>query len=463
MPRRAPRVCVVLALVPFALGGCFGPLPDAPDAATDAPADLGQALDKPLDDIAPTDTGSTDAGTAPTDTVSADAGTAPTDTGGADTGPAPIDAAMPDAGMDAGPQDAGPPCPAGEARCGGVCLDTRSNAEHCGRCGVVCAAGQRCVAGACVCPMGTVPCGALCVTPQTDPNHCGGCRRQCPNRPNVTQRCVDATCVSACATGFADCNSDPDDGCEVDPRSNVLHCGACGRRCDIVNGLARCQAGNCTVGGCNAGFGDCDVVASNGCETNLQTDARHCGACGNACAPGLVCAGGACVSQCVAPNSFCGVQGVCTSTQRDPFNCGSCGNVCPAAPGSVAFCESGRCQQRCAEGLRGCDGRCVDVLTDGANCGGCGITCRRACAAGSCPATTVCPPLTEFCTRLGRCVSLANDPDACGECSVQCPAENTCVAGRCAPCGGVGQPCCRDGRCAAGGRCAGAPPSCVAL
>jgi hypothetical protein len=34
------------------------------------------------------------------------------------------------------------------------------------------------------------------------------------------------------------------------------------------------------VSSCNAGFGDCDGNASNGCEANLSTDPNHCGMCG---------------------------------------------------------------------------------------------------------------------------------------------------------------------------------------
>ena len=50
------------------------------------------------------------------------------------------------------------PCSAGRARpaehgarvpCNGACVDTQTNASHCGGCGVVCAAGQACTAGTC--------------------------------------------------------------------------------------------------------------------------------------------------------------------------------------------------------------------------------------------------------------------------------------------------------------------------
>src|SRR5688500_3296389 len=67
----------------------------------------------------------------------------------------------PDAGRDAGPdggrRDTGPICP-GDPRCGcaaplvacgDACVDTRTDAAHCGACDTPCGAGESCVAGAC--------------------------------------------------------------------------------------------------------------------------------------------------------------------------------------------------------------------------------------------------------------------------------------------------------------------------
>ncbi len=52
--------------------------------------------------------------------------------------------------------------------------------------------------------------------------------------------------------------------------------------------------GACTIASCNAGYADCDGVATDGCEAILATDASNCGACGNACGAGLTCSSGAC-------------------------------------------------------------------------------------------------------------------------------------------------------------------------
>ena len=46
-------------------------------------------------------------------------------------------------------------------------------------------------------------------------------------------------------------------------------------------GLAYRAQGKCAVGGCNTGAGDCDGNYTNGCEANLNTDNKNCGACGS--------------------------------------------------------------------------------------------------------------------------------------------------------------------------------------
>ena len=40
-------------------------------------------------------------------------------------------------------------CQTGAVKCGAACVDTRTNAQHCGGCSQPCGAGQSCVAGAC--------------------------------------------------------------------------------------------------------------------------------------------------------------------------------------------------------------------------------------------------------------------------------------------------------------------------
>jgi hypothetical protein len=85
-------------------------------------------------------------------------------------------------------------------------------------------------------------------------------------------------------------------GCEVDLRTTVTSCGACGRACALANATAGCAAGACTVASCSAGFGDCDMSPLNGCETDTRTSRSHCGACGVACGTGQACMAGTCAA-----------------------------------------------------------------------------------------------------------------------------------------------------------------------
>jgi formylglycine-generating enzyme len=74
---------------------------------------------------------------------------------------------------------------------------------------------------------------------------------------------------------------------------------------DVVTDLLRDVVADIVAdtGGCAPAMADCDRVASNGCETNLQNDAMNCGLCARACAAGQTCFGGT-----------CGVQRSCLGT-----------------------------------------------------------------------------------------------------------------------------------------------------
>jgi hypothetical protein len=106
---------------------------------------------------------------------------------------------------------------------------------------------------------------------------------------------VAGGCVSFCSAGRADCNADlATDGCETAIDTSVTNCGACGIACSLTNATAGCAAGDCTVATCDTGYGDCDTDAANGCEANLLESTAHCGACGNACTGLDLCVGGTC-------------------------------------------------------------------------------------------------------------------------------------------------------------------------
>src|SRR5207302_609665 len=61
------------------------------------------------------------------------------------------------------------------------------------------------------------------------------------------------------------------------------HCDASGKTCAVAHATAACVNGACMPGSCAAGWGDCNNMASDGCEANLHIDPKNCGKCGSAC------------------------------------------------------------------------------------------------------------------------------------------------------------------------------------
>ncbi|MFO0607623.1 MAG: MXAN_6577-like cysteine-rich protein [Polyangiales bacterium] len=252
-------------------------------------------------------------------------------------------------------------CAAGLTLCSGQCVDPQTSPAHCGACGRACAtnagtSANACAAGACspTCAMSYFDCNGdpadgCEVDARGDAANCGACGRACAtNAGTGANVCVAGACSPTCAAGFADCDGDPANGCEADTRTSGSHCGACGRACAgmtacsagacvmtcpagatlctnqcvalasdprncgrcgaacaVARGVAACAAGACSataVAACDAGFGDCDRAAANGCEVSTNTTAAHCGRCGAACPGGHGCQGGRCVP--------CGTAGV---------------------------------------------------------------------------------------------------------------------------------------------------------
>jgi len=125
--------------------------------------------------------------------------------------------------------------------------------------------------------------------------HCGGCGMGCAPA-NATGVCTAGGCgIASCNAGFADCDGNPANGCEVNTQTKPANCGACGNVCSIPNGAPACATGTCRVANCSAGFADCNAMASDGCETNTNTSNTNCSGCGVVCAAGQSCSSGTCV------------------------------------------------------------------------------------------------------------------------------------------------------------------------
>jgi hypothetical protein len=110
-----------------------------------------------------------------------------------------------------------------------------------------------------------------------DPLNCGACGNACSTR-HATPSCEASTCILACHPPYDDCSNGVEDGCETNLDSNLDHCGACESACATTNIVARCTDGLCD-GSCMDGFADCDEdKRKNGCETSITTP-QHCGSC----------------------------------------------------------------------------------------------------------------------------------------------------------------------------------------
>ena len=355
-------------------------------------------------------------------------------------------------------------CGAGFGDCDGAfgngCeVDLRRDTAHCGGCGLACAAGQicrdaLCLAAATACSPGTADCRADapgCETPiGGDVMNCGACGRAC-SFPGAAAGCAGGVCaLGACAAGSADCDRAASNGCEVRTATDPDHCGACGRACAAANGVAVCTGGACALATCNAGFGDCDRAAANGCEVDLGASAAHCGRCAAACPSGRICSGGVCGRSCAPGETEC--DGACVDLASSDSHCGACGAACAAGANQQAACVAGVCRRSCVASFGDCDGSGANgcesnLAVSRAHCGACGVACAS-------------PPNAEGLCESGRCllacaigfrdcdgsaadgceVAINGDAANCGRCGYACPAAGSatlhtttsvCAAGAC--------------------------------
>jgi hypothetical protein len=143
------------------------------------------------------------------------------------------------------------------------------------------------------CAQGTKPCevepGVRRCVSVTDPEY--GCARDscvpC-TLMNAVEVCdlAGECAVGTCQPGYQNCDLVAKNGCEVDLESNYNNCGHCDTSCDDMlrdmprTQSAQCESRRCVVETCKDGFADCDGAGTNGCERALKAeDSGRCDGC----------------------------------------------------------------------------------------------------------------------------------------------------------------------------------------
>lgn len=182
-------------------------------------------------------------------------------------------------------------CTNGDVRCTGATAEACVDGEW--ATAAVCA--FQCSNGACEgsCEPGTTRCVGT-GTQTCGSNFIWQATSACPSAPNATTSCTGAGVCGLtpidCTEGTADC--DGNGSCEANLTA-VTSCGSCGEVCTAPsNAVPLCTGSGCDFV-CVAGFADCDGDEGNGCELAVSDDPLNCGGCG------LSCYGGSCnASQC---------------------------------------------------------------------------------------------------------------------------------------------------------------------
>jgi uncharacterized protein DUF5648 len=110
--------------------------------------------------------------------------------------------------------------------------------------------------------------------------------------------------VTSSGTG-QDCAAGSEcDGTCVDLANDPTNCGMCGRTCVLQHGQAVCSGGDCALGACDTGYADCNADLADGCE--LLVTCVDGDACATSCqSQGTLDCADACTPSCVAPAESC--------------------------------------------------------------------------------------------------------------------------------------------------------------
>jgi hypothetical protein len=280
------------------------------------------------------------------------------------------------------------PCPSGQIGCNTECVDSTSDSNNCGGCGIRCPTGSMCRGGSCLCQDGDSPCGNICCDELYD---C--CNGRCI--PQTYQCCGDNACSPSqiCCSGTTCVNylTDPN------------NCGTCGNQCAsgalCQNGVCDCPTGE-SVSGLPPGLPLCSTLEATG-------GTGFCGTYENMC--------------CLRGHVNCGGL-ICANLSSDSNNCGGCSHMCQGGQ----ICDAGICS--CPAGQSFTNGNCVPESTGGCETTLCnGICCpaqTRYCVNHKCSS---CPASSPYQCEIGVCCNLPWNClcDAQGE-NCQCCANGIC-------------------------------------
>lgn len=225
-------------------------------------------------------------------------------------------------------------------------------------------------------------CGSVCESVDSPATGCGGPGCSPCSLPHTSgTKCVSQACApSGCSGGYDDCDQAPSNGCEQAIRNDPLNCGACGKTCDTTNVASLSCTGQFGAGCspfCVLGYANCNgsPISDDGCETDVRSNATHCGSCNNDCTTrGFACTNSQCGCN---DNNDCRGQGSSSATCQAGGLCNCGGADCRQGE----TCRQGGCTcnggKACRTGETCClnGSGCADLNTSASNCGACGHAC----------------------------------------------------------------------------------------
>ena len=322
-------------------------------------------------------------------------------------------------------------------------VDRTTDALNCGVCGTNCTESKgvnsACTASVCGCASGYSWCDNACRLTATwyddNEDYCGDCVTSC----GTGELCSSGSCVCDTGNGYVDCDNNMETACikiTGAGATNASHCGACNQAIGDTT-HASCMLGvrMCTDDG--AIWNDCNNDWTDGCETNIETDATHCNECNAACDSFEVCNTGTC--ECDSGYTDCdsACQDDSTYFVSDNLNCGTCGNVC----GTGEICVASSCVCNNTAGFSDCDSNmetpCIQITgvgaTNSSHCGACTsavVGPHATCVNGVPTCDTNYDECAGSIVDADGCeISLQDDNDNCGVCDTVCPTNEECVTG----------------------------------